>query len=129
MTDFEIAIRNSFRLFWPRITLLGYYFHFSQLIWRRVKKEKLTQSYEREDDFNWIVRIVSGLPFTPPSRIDEAFAIFRFKAQNVKKERLRDFSQELVNYAEDQWRKGPFVTQDWNFYNMNCILVPSTNNG
>ena len=33
----QVAIRNSFKTFWPGITLLGCYFHFSQLIWRRVK--------------------------------------------------------------------------------------------
>lgn len=37
MTDFELNIRNAFRLFWPDVTLVGCYFHFSQLIWRRVK--------------------------------------------------------------------------------------------
>ena len=37
MTDFELNIRNAFRLFWPQIQLMGCYFHFSQLIWRRVK--------------------------------------------------------------------------------------------
>ena len=33
----QVAIRSSFKMFWPEITLLGCYFHFSQLIWRRVK--------------------------------------------------------------------------------------------
>ena len=33
----QVSIRSSFRMFWPGITLLGCYFHFSQLIWRRVK--------------------------------------------------------------------------------------------
>ena len=37
MTDFEQNIRSGFQLFWPEVRLLGCYFHFSQLIWRRVK--------------------------------------------------------------------------------------------
>ena len=41
MTDFEQNIRSSFRLFWPEIRLLGCYFHYSQLIWRRIKSKHL----------------------------------------------------------------------------------------
>ena len=41
MTDFEQNIRSGFQLFWPEVRLLGCYFHFSQLIWRRVKSEQL----------------------------------------------------------------------------------------
>ena len=33
-----IIIRMSFSMFWPAIRLLGCYFHFSQLVWRRVKR-------------------------------------------------------------------------------------------
>ena len=37
MTDFEINIRAAFSMFWPDIRMLGCYFHFSQLMWKRVK--------------------------------------------------------------------------------------------
>ena len=33
-----IIIGMSFSMFWPAIRLLGCYFHFSQLVWRRVKR-------------------------------------------------------------------------------------------
>ena len=41
MTDFEVNIRNAFSMFWPDIRMLGCYFHFSQLVWRRVKSRNI----------------------------------------------------------------------------------------
>ena len=33
----QVNIRSSFSMFWPEVKLLSCYFHFSQLIWKRVK--------------------------------------------------------------------------------------------
>ena len=33
----QVNIRSSFSMFWPEVKLLGCYFHFSQLMWKRVK--------------------------------------------------------------------------------------------
>ena len=41
MTDFEVNIRNAFSMFWPDVRMLGCYFHFSQLVWRRVKSRNI----------------------------------------------------------------------------------------
>ena len=33
----QVNIRSSFSMFWLEVKLLGCYFHFSQLMWKRVK--------------------------------------------------------------------------------------------
>ena len=33
----QVNNRSSFSMFWPEVKLLGCYFHFSQLMWKRVK--------------------------------------------------------------------------------------------
>ena len=33
----QVNIRSSFSMFWPEVKLLSCYFHFSQLMWKRVK--------------------------------------------------------------------------------------------
>ena len=128
MTDFEVAICGAFKLFWPAITLLGCYFHFSQLIWKRVKKTHLQVEYEKNYEFNALIRRLSSLPFVKPEDLNEAFEIFRKRALNLKSEKVQEFALNLIEYAQTQWR-GQFAIQDWNLHDINCLLVPATNNG
>ena len=108
MTDFEVAIRGAF---WPAITLLGCYFHFSQLIWKRVKKTHLQVEYEKNYEFNALIRRLSSLPFVKPEDLNEAFEIFRKRALNLKSEKVQEFSLNLIEYAQTQWRER-FAIQD-----------------
>ena len=105
MTDFEAAIRSAFKLFWPGITLLGCYFHFSQLIWKRVKKTNLQVEYEKNDEFNALIRRLSSLPFVKPEDLNDAFEIFRKRAANLKSDKVQEFALKLIDYAETRWRE------------------------
>ena len=92
-----------------------------------MKKAGHQQDYEKDDDFNALIRRISALPFTKPVDLDEAFTKFRQRADKLEKKRGA-FSHELINYAQVQWRER-FSVQDWNLYDINCLMVPSTNNG
>ena len=92
-----------------------------------MKKAGHQQDYEKDDDFNALIRRISALPFTKPVDLDEAFIKFRQRADKLEKKRGA-FSHELINYAQVQWRER-FSVQDWNLYDINCLMVPSTNNG
>ena len=84
-------------------------------------------AYEKNDDFNALVRRISALPFSKPDDLDEVFALFKVRANKLD-DKLAEFSHELIDYAQIQWRER-FCVQDWNLYNINCLMVPSTNNG
>ena len=99
-----------------------------QLIWKRVKKGGHQVSYEKDDEFNALVRRIYALPFIKPETLDEAFNKFEVKTNKLDNLKLKDFSQALIQYAHTQWRE-LFAIQDWNLYNINCLMVPSTNNG
>ena len=101
---------------------------FFQLIWKRVKKAGLQAEYEKDDKLNGVVRRISALPFVKPSDLDEAFRIFTARAEGLEDEKLKDFTTCLIEYAQTQWRER-FCVQDWNLFDLNCLLVPSTNNG
>ena len=128
MTDFEVAIRDGFRLFWPDINLLGCYFHFSQLIWKRVKQNGFQTTYETDEDFHAFVRRLASLPFVKSGDLDKGFDIFSKRANDLKNEKVKEFCLDLIEYAKVQWRER-FIVQDWNLYDLNCLLVPATNNG
>ena len=51
------------------------------------------------------------------------------KARGIKDPKLKEFSISLVQYADEQWRQGVFSKQDWKIYDINCLMVPATNNG
>lgn len=92
-----------------------------------MKKAGHQQDYDNDDDFNALIRRISALPFTKPEDLDDAFAKFRARADKLEK-KLGEFSHEVIKYAQVQWRER-FSVQDWNLYDINCLMVPSTNNG
>ena len=112
----------------PISFIFSQYYVFLQLIWKRVKKAGLQTKYEQVDKFNSVVRRISALPFTKPSDLDEAFEKFNERAEGLEDEELREFTLGLIDYANTQWRER-FCVQDWNLFALNCLLVPSTNNG
>ena len=50
------------------------------------------------------------------------------ETQNLKSEKVQEFALNLIEYAQTQWRER-FAIQDWNLHDINCLLVPATNNG
>ena len=78
----------------------------------------LTRSLQFWLDFSSIVHL-----------FDQVFELLREKASQLKSAGHRQFSAELVEYAERQWRTGLFTKQDWNLFNINVLMVPATNNG
>ena len=74
------------------------------------------------------MRRISALPFIKPCDLEEAFDKFGERAENLEDEEVKNFTLGLIDYAQLQWRER-FAVQDWNLYDINCLLVPSTNNG
>ena len=90
---------------------------------------KLAREYERNNEFGHLVRMISALPFAPPDLLDDVFILLASKARGIKDPKLKEFSMSLVQYADEQWRQGVFSKQDWKIYDINCLMVPATNNG
>ena len=82
-----------------------------------MKKHGFHVAYEKNDDFNALVRRISALPFTKPEDLDAALATFNERADKLD-EKLAEFSHELIEYAQVQWRP-LFAMQDCNLYNIN----------
>ena len=129
MCDFEQHIRTSFLLYWPYVRVLGCYFHYSQCVWNKVKKNGLQITYEKDDQFNALIRRMSALPFCPKSDLDKAFEIFEKRSREMEDEDLNLFCQNMIKYLNDTWRNGIYCLQDWNLSDINLMTVPATNNG
>ena len=99
-----------------------------QLVWKRGKKSGFQTAYDNDDKFNAVVRRISAMPFVKPCDLEEAFLKFVERAENLEDEDVKYFTLGLIDYARTQWRER-FAVQDWNLFDINCLLVPSTNNG
>ena len=75
------------------------------------------------------MRRCSSLPFIKKEDLDKAFRIFNQRADDLNDVDLVKFSKDLIIYLNSQWRQGVYSIQDWNLYDLNLLLVPSTNNG
>ena len=75
------------------------------------------------------MRRCSALPFVKKDDYDDVFVLFDERADDLETDRLKDFSNEMITYLNDQWRNGTMAEQDWNLYDINLMMVPSTNNG
>ena len=129
MCDFELLIRSSILLYYPSLKILGCYFHYSQLIWRRVQKKGFQTIYEKNDQFQAVIRRMSALPFAPKDELDEAFKIFEKRTESLEDEELEKFCKDMIEYLNNTWRHGPYAIQDWNLSDLNLMIVPATNNG
>ena len=67
--DYEDASRYAFQAVIPFINIVGCLFHFSQAIWARVKKLKLSFAYSKNDDFNRWLKCIMALPLLPQEEI------------------------------------------------------------
>ena len=93
-----------------------------------MKKSGYQNAYDNDNKFNAVVRRISALPFIKPCDLEEAFSKFIERAESLEDEDLKIFTLGLIDYAQIQWRER-FDVQDWNLFDINCLLVPSTNNG
>ena len=131
MMDFEIAMRNGVRSIFPNIRLIGCYFHFSQQIVKRMRKAGFQTSYSKNEKFNAFIRRVCSLPLVPTKFLSHVMTILFRRAEDCfeSDERLGGFCRNLLEYVQSTWTNGVFSVQDWNLFDSDCQIIPTTNNG
>ena len=96
MTDFEVAALNMFRESFPFSNLVGCYFHFSQVNFKRIHANGLSQRYRTDEVFALQARMIAALAFVPPNDVVDYFAILEDGAGPLPAE-LRP----VLDYLED----------------------------
>ena len=80
MTDFELAVIQSFKMQLPGIKIQGCYFHFSQCLWRKVQALGMTDLYKNDADTKNFIHKAAALPFIPPRFIRIAWTLVESEA-------------------------------------------------
>ena len=75
MTDFKLAIINAYTAVFPG-TVSGCYFHFSQIIYRRVQGDGLQDQYSDPLDrtVKWFTHMLVALAFIPEANVANSYA-------------------------------------------------------
>ncbi|CAF3421432.1 unnamed protein product [Rotaria sp. Silwood1] len=122
LIDFEVALYKSFSNSFPTAIIKGCQFHFSQNIWRQIKKKGLLKLSQGEDVRRQIANILM-LPILPPDEINNAFCNIIEHLSNIHVKFLK-----LTNYILETYIEEPLYPRSfWNLFDLIGIR-PKTNN-
>ena len=105
-------------------------FLFQQII-KRMRKSGFQTDYTRNEKFNSFLRRCCSLPFVPTLYISYMMIILSRRADDCYEHdaRVGEFCQTLLDYIKSTWVNGVFSMQDWNLFDTDCQIIPTTNNG
>ena len=75
MSDWEIGARNAFKNVYPGTRIYGCWFHYTQAIWKKIQKCRLTSTYKANPELATFIRKVMGLPFLPSDLIVSTYSM------------------------------------------------------
>ena len=96
-----------------------------------MKKAGFQTAYSKNQKFNSFIRRVCSLPLVPTQYISYIMTILLRRAEDCYEsdERLGAFCQNLLAYIRSTLISGVFSVQDWNLFDFDCQIIPTTNNG
>jgi hypothetical protein len=114
MLDFESAAWTAFARIFPQVELKGCYFHFSQALFRRMKRLGLSRAYCKDEGMNTILRQFLSLPLLPQNNIPSQWNRLNSLCSTPG---LSEFSQ----YVGKTWihvHKPPRAPECWSVHQM-----------
>ncbi|XP_062612625.1 uncharacterized protein LOC134274356, partial [Saccostrea cucullata] len=109
LLDFEIAARNAVHGNFPRTSIKGCFFHYTQCIWRKVQSCGLTTQFREDEDFHRLVRRAAVLPLVPEQRVEDVW----FEALEDNEDDNQDVGR-FKDYVTETWVEGHLM--NWNHY-------------
>jgi len=113
----------------------GYFFHFTQSVWRHVQQAGLQQKYTDDSEFALQIRMMTALSFVPVANVEQAFNDLMDTSYYTTNEELLT---PMVNYFEDTWigrmdsrnrrKQALFPINLWICYAYLAENIPRTNN-
>uniref|UniRef100_A0ABD2WQ84 Alpha-1,4-N-acetylglucosaminyltransferase n=2 Tax=Trichogramma TaxID=7490 RepID=A0ABD2WQ84_9HYME len=99
VTDFEIGLRNAFRLHFPDAHLVGCMFHFARCLMRKIHQLRLTDYVNNDEAASETVRKIIALSFLPAEQIQENLHAITSSIPNEMFQNLHPF----LHYFETFW--------------------------
>ena len=117
MSDFEVAIRDSFTEHFPGISPKGCQFHFSKAIISKVSKSGFKSDYSNKSclKFSSFIRSIIGLAFVPLDRFSEGVRNLFVLAKRLSG-RQKKFAVKMIDYVSRVWVNGHYPPETWNMF-------------
>ncbi|KAG0437245.1 hypothetical protein DMUE_3799 [Dictyocoela muelleri] len=84
-TDFENALISSLKINFKYLKISGCYFHFTQIIWRKIKQLNMQLDYKNDYNFRKMVRLIMLLSYVPREKVYSEFEKIKKLYQNDEK--------------------------------------------
>ncbi len=135
IVDFEKALLNSFRKYFPNTRIGGCYFHFAKNLWANFSKKGLQQRYDKkcENKIFKTFAYLKCLAFVPVDDVIPAFLLIKEQADSSLSGFLHYFETYYIGIKKNKnssLRKIPsFPIKLWNVRERVLNDEPRTNNG
>ena len=83
-TDFEGAAFQDAQKVYPGVNIRGYYFNFSQAVWRNVAEKDLAVEYRTNPDLQRHVRRAAALPLLPLNQVQDVWMDILNNSPHIK---------------------------------------------
>lgn len=126
-----MSVMNSMKHIFPEVRHLGWFFHFSQFHYRKLKKLRLKKNYDTNIEFSFSLKLLPSIAFVQLNLVAKSFDVIL--EQNL----LPPSLQPVVDYFEDTWvgrferrqtKEPMFPYGMWNFYDNVMTENTITNN-
>ncbi|XP_054709164.1 uncharacterized protein LOC129218868 [Uloborus diversus] len=97
MMDFETACIAALEEVFKGVVVKGYFFHFSQCIWKQVQRLSLVTEYAGNKEVRNFFRKMAALALVPPTLVPEAFLIIQENQPSTGKE------DTFISYMAETW--------------------------
>ncbi|XP_062584465.1 uncharacterized protein LOC134246160 [Saccostrea cucullata] len=113
LLDFEIAARNAVQGNFPRTSIKGCFFHYTQCIWRKVQSCGLTTQFREDEDFHRLVRRAAVLPLVPEQQVEDVW----FEALQDNE----DDNQDVGRFKDNEGPRTTNAVEGWHHkFNRMC---------
>lgn len=139
LTDFETAVINVVKIYFPEATHTGCLFHLGQNVWRQIQKSGFASRYGNDSKFSLQLRHIVALAYLTPEEIPDAFILLKEKVLPEEAEPIIEwFETYYVQGRKKSQSKGTklcisqtpslFPPQLWSIHKINELGLPRTQN-
>ena len=110
ISDFEKAIINTAKEFFPYAECKGCQFHFGQIIWRKIQQNGLNTKYGNSEEFSLKIRMIRALAFVSADEIPEYYDALYKNLQDNESKKIACWLKK--NYVDGPYERGFWSTCD-----------------
>lgn len=136
ISDFEKAIISVTKSYFPSVVNKGCFFHFGQILWRKVQSEKLASIYGKDENFSLQIRMLKCLAFLQPEEIPQYYYDLKKSMSNNCANILKWMEKHYITGVSTN-RKGrysrckntlAYPPSFWSIHEQMDINIPTTQN-